>query len=191
VPAVTSVDARTGQVVTTVAQESTGVLGPGRRHGLGPGRRLPGRGEGAPSHPATSQLCFDLLAGAVRETRAPEGTVGIVHGGPAGTDLVAHPAIRAVGFAGSLRGGRALFEVANARPDPIPFYAEMGSLNPLVVTPTAAGERAASIAEGYVASSLWARASSARSRPSSVGRRSFADTCGARKRFPAHGILSQ
>jgi NADP-dependent aldehyde dehydrogenase len=105
-----------------------------------------------PSHPATSQLCFDLLADAVRETRAPEGTVGLVHGGPAGTDLVAHPAIRAVGFTGSLRGGRALFEVANARPDPIPFYAEMGSLNPLVVTPTAAAERAAAIAEGYVAS---------------------------------------
>jgi NADP-dependent aldehyde dehydrogenase len=105
-----------------------------------------------PSHPATSQLCFDLLAGAVRETRAPSGTVGIVHGGPAGMELVTHPAIRAVGFTGSPRGGRALFDAAQARPEPIPFYAEMGSLNPLVVTPAAAGERAASIAEGYVAS---------------------------------------
>jgi NADP-dependent aldehyde dehydrogenase len=105
-----------------------------------------------PSHPATSQLCFDLLTDAVREARAPDGTLGMVHGGQAGTDLVGHPAIRAVGFTGSDRGGRALFDLANARPDPIPFYAEMGSLNPLVVTPAAAGERAAEIAEGYVAS---------------------------------------
>ncbi|WP_354670907.1 aldehyde dehydrogenase (NADP(+)) [Actinomadura sp. DC4] len=105
-----------------------------------------------PSHPATSQLCFDLLASAVRETGAPEGTAGIVHGGPAGLGLVTDPAIRAVGFTGSLRGGRALFDAANARPDPIPFYAEMGSLNPLVVTPAAARERAAGIAEGYAAS---------------------------------------
>jgi NADP-dependent aldehyde dehydrogenase len=105
-----------------------------------------------PSHPATSQLCFDLLTDAVRETRAPEGTLGLVHGGQAGTDLVGHPAIRAVGFTGSYRGGRALFDLANARPDPIPFYAEMGSLNPLVVTPAAAAERAEQIAEGYVAS---------------------------------------
>ena len=105
-----------------------------------------------PSHPGTSQLCFDLLSEAVRETRAPEGTLGLVHGGQAGADLVGHPAIRAVGFTGSYRGGRALFDLANARPDPIPFYAEMGSLNPLVVTPAAAAERAAEIAEGYVAS---------------------------------------
>jgi NADP-dependent aldehyde dehydrogenase len=105
-----------------------------------------------PSHPATSQLCFELLAGAVRETRAPEGTLGLVHGAQAGTDLVAHPAIRAAAFTGSNRGGRALFDVANARPEPIPFYAEMGSLNPLVVTPSAAAERAEEIAEGYVGS---------------------------------------
>ncbi|GLY86893.1 aldehyde dehydrogenase (NADP(+)) [Actinoallomurus iriomotensis] len=105
-----------------------------------------------PSHPATSQLCLELLDAAVREARAPEGTIGLVHGARAGTDLTAHPAIRAVGFTGSYRGGRALFDVANARPDPIPFYAEMGSLNPLVVTPEAAAGRAAEIAEGYVAS---------------------------------------
>lgn len=101
-----------------------------------------------PSHPATSQLCYDLLAGA----GAPDGTVGIIHGRQAGADLVAHPAIRAVGFTGSGRGGRALFDIAAARPEPIPFYGEMGSLNPLVVTPAAAQERAAEIAEGFVAS---------------------------------------
>ena len=105
-----------------------------------------------PSHPATSRLCFELMSEAVREARAREGTLGLVHGVRAGTDLVGHPAIRAVGFTGSYRGGRALLDVANARPEPIPFYAEMGSLNPLVVTPPAAAERAAEIAEGYTGS---------------------------------------
>jgi NADP-dependent aldehyde dehydrogenase len=105
-----------------------------------------------PSHPATSQLCFELMSGAVRETRAPEGTLGLVHGVEAGTGLVAHPAIRAVGFTGSYRGGRALLDIANSRPEPIPLYAEMGSLNPLVVTPSAAAERAEEIAEGYAGS---------------------------------------
>jgi NADP-dependent aldehyde dehydrogenase len=105
-----------------------------------------------PSHPATSQLCFELMSDAVRETGAPEGTLGLVHGVRAGTDVVAHPAIRAVGFTGSHRGGRALLDIANARPEPIPFYAEMGSLNPLVVTPSAAAERPEEIAEGYAGS---------------------------------------
>ena len=58
-----------------------------------------------PSHPATSQLCFELLTEAVRETRAPEGTFGLVHGEQAGTGLVTHPAIRAVGFTGSSAAG--------------------------------------------------------------------------------------
>jgi NADP-dependent aldehyde dehydrogenase len=101
-----------------------------------------------PSHPATSQLCFDLMAAAAARAGAPDGTLGLVHGRSAGVDLVRHPAIRAVGFTGSYRGGRALFDVANSRPDPIPFYGELGSLNPLVVTPAAAAERAAEIAEG-------------------------------------------
>lgn len=105
-----------------------------------------------PSHPATSQLCYELLAGAAGEAGAPEGTLGIVFGQQAGADLVAHPAIRAVGFTGSQGGGRALFDIAVSRPEPIPFYGEMGSLNPLVVTPAAAAERAEAIAEGFVGS---------------------------------------
>lgn len=105
-----------------------------------------------PSHPATSQLCHDLLAGAVRDAGAPAGTLGIVHGRQAGVELVAHAAIRAVGFTGSYGGGRALLEVAASRPDPIPFFGELGSLNPLVITPAAAEERAAEIAAGFVAS---------------------------------------
>src|SRR4051812_18032466 len=60
------------------------------------------------SHPATSQLSFDVMVQAAREAGAPDGTLGIVYGQQGGADLVAHPAIRAVGFTGSLGGGRAL-----------------------------------------------------------------------------------
>src|SRR3712207_4074032 len=69
------------------------------------------------SHPATSQLVFDVLVQAAREAGAPDGTLGIVHGLQAGADLVAHPAIRAVGFTGSVNGGRALLEIIERRPE--------------------------------------------------------------------------
>ncbi|MBG0568497.1 aldehyde dehydrogenase family protein [Actinoplanes aureus] len=97
------------------------------------------------SHPATSQLVFDVLVAAARKAGAPEGTLGIVHGQQAGADLVAHPAIRAVGFTGSTGGARALLAIIEKRPDPIPFYGELSSLNPVVVTPAAAADRAAGI----------------------------------------------
>lgn len=92
------------------------------------------------SHPATSQLCHDILAGV-----APAGTLGLVHGVRAGAELVAHPAIRAVGFTGSVAGGRALLEIIERRPDPVPFFGELGSLNPVVVTPAAAAGRGTAI----------------------------------------------
>ena len=97
------------------------------------------------SHPATSQLVFDVLVAAAREAGAPEGTLGLVHGLQAGADLVAHPAIRAVGFTGSVGGGRALLRIIEQRQDPIPFFGELASLNPVVVTPRAAAERGATI----------------------------------------------
>jgi NADP-dependent aldehyde dehydrogenase len=93
------------------------------------------------SHPATSQLCFAVLSAAARGAGAPDGTLGIVHGVQAGADLVAHPVVRAVGFTGSASGGRALLEIIGSRPDPIPFFGELSSLNPVVVTPAAAAER--------------------------------------------------
>ncbi|MGY1662021.1 aldehyde dehydrogenase (NADP(+)) [Geodermatophilus sp. SYSU D00705] len=93
------------------------------------------------SHPATSRLVFDVLTEAAAKAGAPDGTLGIVYGQQAGADLVAHPAIRAVGFTGSLGGGQALQRIIDARPDPIPFYGELSSLNPVVVTPAAAAER--------------------------------------------------
>ncbi|RZU31645.1 aldehyde dehydrogenase (NADP(+)) [Blastococcus saxobsidens] len=104
------------------------------------------------SHPATSQLVFDVLAGAASATGAPEGTLGIVHGLQAGAQLVAHPAIRAVGFTGSVNGGRALLEIIERRPDPVPFFGELSSLNPLVVTPRAAAERGEQVGRELVAS---------------------------------------
>jgi NADP-dependent aldehyde dehydrogenase len=104
------------------------------------------------SHPATSRLCFDVMVQAAREAGAPEGTLGIVYGQQAGADLVAHPAIRAAGFTGSVRGGEALMRIIDQRPDPIPFFGELSSLNPVIVTPQAAAERAADLATGLVGS---------------------------------------
>jgi NADP-dependent aldehyde dehydrogenase len=104
------------------------------------------------SHPATSQLCYDILAEAARKAGAPDGTFGIVHGLQAGADLVAHPAIRAVGFTGSVTGGRALLAIIEQRPEPIPFYGELSSLNPVVVTSGAAADRAEKIGADFAAS---------------------------------------
>jgi NADP-dependent aldehyde dehydrogenase len=104
------------------------------------------------SHPATSQLCFNVLAAAAQAVGAPAGTLGIVHGLQAGADLVAHPAIRAAGFTGSTAGARALLAIIEQRPDPIPFFGELSSLNPVVVTPAAAAERADRIGADLAAS---------------------------------------
>jgi NADP-dependent aldehyde dehydrogenase len=105
------------------------------------------------SHPATSKLSFEILAGAARSSRqAPEGILGIVYGRQAGADLVAHSAIRAVGFTGSLSGGKALLDIISQRDDPIPFYGELSSLNPVIITPRAAAERGEAIGAGLVAS---------------------------------------
>lgn len=104
------------------------------------------------AHPATSRRCLEALARGAATAGAPDGTVTLVYGQEAGRRLVTHPAIRAVGFTGSLSGGRALFDLASTRPTPIPFYGEMGSVNPVIVTRPAAAERASEIAQGYVAS---------------------------------------
>ncbi|MEV0643655.1 aldehyde dehydrogenase (NADP(+)) [Phytomonospora sp. NPDC050363] len=104
------------------------------------------------SHPATSQLCFDVLAAAATAAGAPDGTLGLVHGQQAGADLVAHPEIRAVGFTGSTGGARALLKIIEGRPDPIPFFGELSSLNPVVVTAGAALDRAARLGAEIAAS---------------------------------------
>ncbi|WP_326559776.1 aldehyde dehydrogenase (NADP(+)) [Micromonospora sp. NBC_01796] len=105
-----------------------------------------------PGHPGLSVLSGRIVADALTAAGAPPGSFAVVHGIEAGRALVTHPAIRAVGFTGSEAGGRALFDLANARPDPIPFYGELGSLNPTVLTPAAIAARSAELAAGFVAS---------------------------------------
>jgi NADP-dependent aldehyde dehydrogenase len=101
------------------------------------------------SHPATSKLSYEVLAEAAGNSSA---AVQLVYGRPAGASLVAHPDIRAVGFTGSLAGGRALLDIINRRAEPIPFYGELSSLNPVIVTPAAAAERGATIGADLAAS---------------------------------------
>ncbi len=93
-----------------------------------------------PAHPGTSELVARALLLAAREHDLPDGLFSLLHGPrPAtGQALVRHPLTRAVGFTGSLRAGRALMDAAAARPEPIPVFAEMGSVNPVVVLPGAA-----------------------------------------------------
>ncbi|MEZ6016199.1 MAG: aldehyde dehydrogenase (NADP(+)) [Planctomycetota bacterium] len=93
--------------------------------------------KGHPNHPGTSELVGGVIAGAVRALGLPEGTFSLVQGRTheVGLALVLHPAARAVAFTGSLRGGRALFDAAQAREVPIPVFAEMGSVNPVFLLP--------------------------------------------------------
>ncbi|MEU6128453.1 aldehyde dehydrogenase (NADP(+)) [Saccharopolyspora sp. NPDC047091] len=106
------------------------------------------------SHPALAQLTFRAMTTAAQRVGAPEGLLGIVFGTAAGAELIAHPAIKGVGFTGSAGGGAALLDIINRRPEPIPFYGEMAGLNPIVVTEGAAKARGAAIAEGLVGSVL-------------------------------------
>ncbi|HEY3414940.1 MAG TPA: aldehyde dehydrogenase (NADP(+)) [Armatimonadota bacterium] len=103
-----------------------------------------------PGHPGTDELFAEVVLAAIRAAGLPPGLFGMLQGATAesGSALVRHPLTEAVGFTGSLRGGRALFDIASSRPRPIPVYAEMGSLNPLVVLPGALAERGDAIADG-------------------------------------------
>jgi NADP-dependent aldehyde dehydrogenase len=99
-----------------------------------------------PAHPATSKACAEAIQRGL--AGAPAGTFALAYGEEAGRALVTDPHIRAVGFTGSLRGGRALHDLVAGRPEPIPFYGELGSLNPMIVTPGAATARADEIGRG-------------------------------------------
>src|SRR5437879_4513556 len=92
-----------------------------------------------PAHPGTSELVAHVIAAAVTRLALPTGTFALLFddGIAVGQALACHPAIRAVGFTGSRRGGEALMRLAAQRPDPIPVYAEMGSVNPVIVFPGA------------------------------------------------------
>jgi len=105
-----------------------------------------------PDHPQTSELVAETLRAAAGKAGLPADVLTLIHGYQAGIDLVRHPLISAVGFTGSIPGGRALFDLAAARPSPIPFYGELGSLNPVLITERAAEARPDEIAAGLVAS---------------------------------------
>ncbi|ABL79587.1 MULTISPECIES: aldehyde dehydrogenase (NADP(+)) [unclassified Nocardioides] len=113
--------------------------------------------KGHPSHPATSELCGRAIVRALREHDAPAGTFSLLQStrNEVGAALVQHPQVAAVGFTGSEAGGRALFDLASRRPTPIPVYAEMGSLNPVLVTVAALEARADAIAQGLSGSFLF------------------------------------
>ncbi|MGH3733473.1 MAG: aldehyde dehydrogenase (NADP(+)) [Acidimicrobiales bacterium] len=105
-----------------------------------------------PSHPATSLAAFQALARAAHSLDAPAGLLALVYGVDAGVALVDAPPIRAVGFTGSVSAGQSLWRRANDRPTPIPFFGELGSANPLVITVAAAAAQAQSIGTGIAAS---------------------------------------
>ncbi|MCL5778097.1 aldehyde dehydrogenase (NADP(+)) [Limibaculum sp. FT325] len=110
--------------------------------------------KGHEAHPGTGEIVAEAIAAAIARCGMPAGVFSFIHGGAreVGEALVRHPLIRAVGFTGSLRGGRALFDLCAARPEPIPFFGELGSVNPMFVLPAALGARGAGIAGGWAGS---------------------------------------
>lgn len=104
-----------------------------------------------PAHPLTSQRTFEIVHDAMRAAGAPDGIAALVFGYETGTALVQHPAMTAVAFTGSQAGGMSLWKLANQREVAVPVYAEMGTVNPVVITP-AAGQDITPIAHGFVQS---------------------------------------
>ena len=109
---------------------------------------------GHTAHAGTAELVGIAVSEAAKECGMPEGTFSLLFssGYEIGQALVKHPAIKAVGFTGSRRGGRALMDIASARSEPIPVYAEMSSVNPTFILPSAIKERGEAIAAGLHAS---------------------------------------
>lgn len=105
-----------------------------------------------PGHPRLSVRTASIVTAALGRAGAPAGTFGHLVGVAAGAQALTDPRIKACGFTGSLAGGRALFDIASGRPDPIPFYGELGSLNPVFVTPAAAAARGSEIGAGFAGS---------------------------------------
>jgi NADP-dependent aldehyde dehydrogenase len=103
-----------------------------------------------PGHPHTSALTAAIVTDSLAGVGAPAGVFAVITGVQAGISALQDPRIAAAAFTGSVAGGRALFDIAAARTRPIPFYGELGSLNPAVITPGAAAERPEDIAAGFV-----------------------------------------
>ena len=110
--------------------------------------------KGHPAHPETGRIVAEAILEAANRTGMPAGVFAYLDGAghQTGQALVRHPLIRAVGFTGSLGGGRALFDLCAARPEPIPFFGELGSINPCFLLPAAMAARGDQIAQGWAAS---------------------------------------
>ncbi len=106
-----------------------------------------------PAHPGTDELVSQAIISAAKKTNMPDGVFSMVHCSNEGAiQLVTHPAIKAVGFTGSRKGGMAIFNAAVNRPEPISVYAEMSAVNPVIILPGALAANAESIATGLAAS---------------------------------------
>jgi NADP-dependent aldehyde dehydrogenase len=103
-----------------------------------------------PAHPGTSEVAAHAILAAADASGIDRGVFSLLQStrNDVARALVQHPHVKAVGFTGSLRAGRALFDAGAARPEPIPVYAEMGSVNPVFILPGAVAERATAIADG-------------------------------------------
>ncbi|HEV7317205.1 MAG TPA: aldehyde dehydrogenase (NADP(+)) [Ensifer sp.] len=110
--------------------------------------------KGHSAHPGTGEIVAEAALSAIRAHGLHPGAFSLIQGGrrDVGTSLVTHPLIKAVGFTGSLAGGRALFDLCTGRPEPIPFFGELGSVNPMFVLPEAVRARGEQIARGWAAS---------------------------------------
>ncbi|MFN7009773.1 MAG: aldehyde dehydrogenase (NADP(+)) [Allorhizobium sp.] len=110
--------------------------------------------KGHEAHPGTAEIVAAAIDAAIKRCGVHPGVFSLVQGGrrEVGTALVQHPLIKAVGFTGSLGGGRALFDLCAQRPEPIPFFGELGSVNPMFMLPEAMAKRGEAIAKGWVGS---------------------------------------
>lgn len=110
--------------------------------------------KGHPAHPGTAEVVAQAIAAAIKSCGIHTGVFSLVQSNSreAGEALVTHPLIQAVGFTGSLGAGRALFDLCASRPTPIPFYGELGSINPMFLLPHALSARGSQIAAGWAAS---------------------------------------
>lgn len=110
--------------------------------------------KGHSAHPGVSEIVAQAIDAAIKACGMHPGVFSLIQGGnrSVGEALVKHPLIRAVGFTGSLGGGRALYDLCAARPDPIPFFGELGSVNPMFLMPHAVANRGADIGAGWAGS---------------------------------------
>ncbi|HCK17937.1 aldehyde dehydrogenase (NADP(+)) [Thalassospira tepidiphila] len=110
--------------------------------------------KGHSAHPGTGEIVAQAIDAAIKKCGVHPGVFSLIQGGKrdVGQSLVQHPLIKAVGFTGSLGGGRALYDLCAARPEPIPFFGELGSVNPMFLLPNAVKARGAEIGKGWAGS---------------------------------------